>query len=516
MNSKKLSINFISNIIQFITSLIISFFFTPYIISSVGETGYGFYSLACTCISYFTVLATAMNSMASRFITVEYHKNCNEKVKSYYASTFYANLFIGFLFSIIIILCVGKIDSILNVPTDIIQDVKGMFYFVLFAGLFSSVTAVFSSTVFCLDRLDVKAIAMVFISIIKVVILYCLLRFTNAKLLYLGIAYSVSIVLEALVYIITTIKMMPIVNLSIKDFKLSSVKTLVGAGIWNSVNQINTILSNGLDLLLANLLISPVMAGILGVSKTIPNQLMSLLIMLANIFLPSLTIAYSKKNKTDIKNIFQTSFDVLGIFMGIVMAGFVVLGRDFFMLWMPESSPELLYVLSILGMLSFLSIGSTQCMGNAALLANKLKLPVLITLARNIVGVGVIWLLSILFDEYAVYFIAVVSPISIILFEVLFNVPFSAKCIDVEKWFFYKNKIKFLINVIILIVMFYVIKLIALRNVSWLFLILSIGLCGMCGLTFNFFFYFDKEKRKNTFIKIKSIIKKITTKKSNQ
>lgn len=503
MNSKKLSINLISNVIQFLISLIISFFFTPFIVKSVGESGYGFYSIACTCISYFTVLATAMNSMASRFITVEYHNGSKEKVRSYYATTFYSNLFIAFLFSIIVVLCVSQIDSILNVPEEIVSDVKGMFYFVIFSGLLSSVTAVFSSTVFCLDRLDIKSIAMIFISIIRVGLLYFFLTFTDVKLVYLGISYSVSIVLEALLYIITTIKMMPMVKLSPKDYNISSAKTLIGSGVWNSVNQVNTILSSGLDLLMANLFISPAMAGILSISKTIPNQLMTLLLMIVNIFLPTLTIAYAKKNQVELKKIFQTSFDVLGVFMGIVMAGFIVVGKEFFMLWMPQNNSSLLYILSILGMSMFWFIGTTQTLGQATLLANKMRFPVLIVFARNLIGIALVWILSSIYPNYAIYIIASVSPILSILFELLFNVPYCAKCIDLSIWFFYKNKLKFIIDIVILSFIFALIKLLILQNISWGRLILCVGICLAVGILFNVFFFLNNTMRKQIFSKIR-------------
>ena len=504
MNSKRLSINFVSNIIQFLTSLTISFFFTPYIVSTVGEEGYGFYSIACTCISYFTVLATAMNSMASRFITIEYHNGSKEKVKSYYATTFYSNLFIAFLFSIIIVLCVSQIDKILNVPSEMVSDVKGMFYFVLFAGLLSSVTAVFSSTVFCLDRLDIKSIAMIFISIIRVGLLYVFLTFTDVKLIYLGISYSVSIVFEALVYVVTTIKMMPSVRLSPKDYKISAAKTLVGSGIWNSVNQVNTILSSGLDLLMANLFISPAMAGILSVSKTIPNQLMTLLLMLVNIFLPTLTIAYAKKDKAELKNIFQTSFDIMGIFMGIVMAGFVVVGKEFFELWMPDSNPNLIYILSLLGMTSFWVIGSTQTMGQATLLANKMRVPVLIVLVRNLVGIVIVLTFSNIYSGYAVYIIAAISPILSIFFELLFNVPYASKCVDFPKRFFYRNKMIFIIDIVILILIFSVIKFFVMQSVSWLRLCVCVAICSIIGVLFNMFFFLNRTKRRKLITKFKN------------
>lgn len=504
MNSKRLSINFISSIIQFLTALVISFFFTPDIVSSVGEDGYGFYSIACTCISYFTVLATAMNSMASRFITVEYHNGSIEKVKSYYATTFYSNLFVAFLFGIIIVFCVRQIDEILNVPSEIVSDVKGMFYFVLFAGLLSSVTAVFSSTVFCMNRLDIKSIAMIFISIIRVGLLYFFLTFTDVKLIYLGISYSVSVALEALVYVLTTVKMMPSIKLAPKDYKISSAKILVGSGIWNSVNQVNTILSSGLDLLMANLFISPAVAGILSISKTIPNQLMTLLLMLANIFLPALTIAYAKKDKNELMNIFQTSFDILGIFMGIAMAGFVVVGKEFFNLWMSESNPNLIYTLSLLGMIYLGVIGTTQIMGQATLLANKMRLPVLIVLVRNLIGVVLIWSLSSIFPNYAIYLIATVSPILFVMFELLFNVPYASKCIDFPKRFFYKNKIKFIVDIVILIAIFSTIKFFVLQSVSWWRLCVCVAICSITGLLFNVFFFLGREKRKKMIARLKN------------
>ena len=503
MNSKKLSINFISGIIQFITSLIISFFFTPYIISAVGEEGYGFYSIACTCISYFTVLATAMNSMASRFITIAYHKGEEEKVKTYYSTVFYSNLFISFLFGIIVILCVVNIDSILNVPTELLSDVKGMFCFVLFSGLLSSLLNVFSSTVFCMNRLDIKSIALIFISIIKVIVLYCLLVYTDAKLIYLGIAYSVSIVLEGLVYIVTTIKMMPFVKLSPKHFNIGAVKTLVGSGIWNSINQVNTILLVGLDLVFANILISPAMSGILSVSKTIPNQVMTLLLILSNIFLPGLTIAYSKKDTVEMKKIFKTSFDILGIVMGILLSGFFVFGEEFFSLWMPETDTKLLYILALLGSINFLVCGTTQTIGNAALLANKLKLPVLITFIRSLVGIALIWILANIANEYAVYFIAGVSPILALIYDLAFTVPYASKCVDIEKRFFYNNKLKFIISIVVLSVMFFAIKLI-IKPRSWLWLLVSAVCCGLIGLIFNVFFFLSKEKRKYYWLKIKN------------
>lgn len=506
MNGKRLSINLVSNIIQFATSLIISFFFTPYFVSKVGEVGYSFYSIACTCISYFTVITSAVTSMASRYITIAYHAGDKEKVKKYYSTVFYSVFGISLLFSVIIILSVLHIDSLLEVPPELLKSVQILFLLVLFSGLVTTVCSVFSSTVFCLDRLDLKAIALIFVSVAKVAVLFVLFYFFKADIVYLGISYAVSVILEASFYVFSTKKLMPEVKVKPKFFRKNLVKELVGTGIWNSVNQVNTILLNGLDLIMANVLVSSVLAGALSISKTIPNQLVTLIIMLANIFLPSLTIAYAHADKNKIKEVFQTSFDLLGFGSAIVIAGFLACGKAFFSLWMPTVDTNVLYWTAVLGMLPMISSASTQCMGNSALLAAKMRLPALLTLGRGVLGLIVVYVL-IKTTDYGIYAIAGVSSVFAVIYEFAFSVPYASYCVGIKKSFFYKNKLKFILNIAILTALFAGILKVA-SPTGWFGLILVVGACAVLGAIINFFYYFTKEKRKQLFGKVLGILKR--------
>lgn len=443
--------------------------------------------------------------MASRFITIEYHNGNKDKVKEYYSTVFFANLFISFLMSIIVVICVIKINRIMNVPPELLESVRQLFLLVLFSGLFSTVCSVFGSTVFCLNRLDIKSVAMIFISVIKVVVLYLLFKLFKANIVFLGISYAVSIVLESLVYVFTTIKMMPEVKVRRRYFRFSLVRLLVSSGIWNSVNQLNTILMNGLDVWMANIMISATVSGVLSISKTMPNQLTTLVVMIANIFLPSLTIAYAKKNKAGMTEVFQSSFDILGFGMGIVIAGFIALGKPFFHQWMPTVDTNELYWLSILGMLPMFTTASTQCIGNCALLANKLRLPVLITFLRAVVGLGLVYVL-VKFTNIGVYAIAGVSSIFCVVYDLAFTVPYAAYCIKIKMWYFYKNKLKFLLNLVILTAVYALIEKF-MQPQGWGKIILCIAICALIGAVFNFFFFFSKEKRKELIAKGKTMLK---------
>lgn len=506
MNGKRLSVNLVSNIIQFATSLIISFFFTPYFVSKVGEVGYSFYSIACTCISYFTVITTAVTSMASRYITIAYHAGDKEKVKKYYSSVFYSVFGISILFSLIVVFSVLHIDSLLEVPPELLKSVQILFLLVLFSGLFTTVCSVFSSTVFCLDRLDLKAVALIFVSVVRVVVLFVLFYFFKADIVYLGISYSASVIFEALFYVLSTKKLMPEIKIKPKFFRKNLVKELVGIGVWNSVNQVNTILLNGLDVLMANVLVSPVLAGALSISKTIPNQLISFIIVVANVFLPSLTIAYAHSDKNKMTDVFKTSFDLLGFGSGIIIAGFLACGKSFFSLWMPTVDTNVLYWTAVLGMLPMISSASTQCMGNSALLAAKMRLPALLTLGRGVLGLVVVYIL-IKTTDYGIYAIAGVSSVFAVIYEFAFSVPYASYCVGIKKSFFYKNKLKFILNIVILTALFAVVLKIVSPD-SWFGLILVAGVCAVTGAIINFFYYFDKQKRKQLINKVLGILKR--------
>ncbi|MGN1432220.1 MAG: hypothetical protein ACI4XI_00820, partial [Ruminococcus sp.] len=70
---KQMSINIIASIVAFGVTIGINFFLTPYLVSSLGTEAYGFIGLANNFVQYATIVTSALNSMAGRFISVEYH-----------------------------------------------------------------------------------------------------------------------------------------------------------------------------------------------------------------------------------------------------------------------------------------------------------------------------------------------------------------------------------------------------------------------------------------------------------
>jgi O-antigen/teichoic acid export membrane protein len=81
--NKKTAINLISSIITMGISIAINFFLSPYIVRHLGTEANGFTQLANNFVLYATLITIALNSMAGRFIAIEYHRGKPKEAKAY-------------------------------------------------------------------------------------------------------------------------------------------------------------------------------------------------------------------------------------------------------------------------------------------------------------------------------------------------------------------------------------------------------------------------------------------------
>lgn len=75
-------------------------------------------------VSYASLVAIAINSMACRYISVSYNSNRIEEAKSYFCSVFIANCFLYGIIVVLSILFIGKIELIISISPELVLQVK--------------------------------------------------------------------------------------------------------------------------------------------------------------------------------------------------------------------------------------------------------------------------------------------------------------------------------------------------------------------------------------------------------
>ena len=170
MDKKRVLINLVSNILSFIIQLGINFIVTPIIVLKVGDAAYGFVGLANNFVSYANIFTIVINSMASRFITVEYVKDKKDEANKYYSSVFFMNIIMSILIFVVTTIFIMNIDVLLNVPQELLGDVKITFVLSFINLILSLFNTIFNVAAFVSNRIDLSAIRNIAGNLIKTIL----------------------------------------------------------------------------------------------------------------------------------------------------------------------------------------------------------------------------------------------------------------------------------------------------------------------------------------------------------
>lgn len=163
---KALIINTIASFVTFVVGLGIAFFFTPFLTDTVGEEAYGFVSLGNNVINYITILTVALNSVAGRFITIEYHQGKKKEANEYFSSVLMANIAIIPVILAVAVPAILNAEKLLDIPVELQASVKLLFFFILFNFIITLISTVYNVATFITNRLYLSSIANIVTKII--------------------------------------------------------------------------------------------------------------------------------------------------------------------------------------------------------------------------------------------------------------------------------------------------------------------------------------------------------------
>ena len=501
---KPTTLNFISNLCAFLITYSISFFLSPYIVGVLGEEAYGFVSLATNFTNYIALATVALNSLASRFISIAVFAGDWEKAQKYYTSVLIANLIITAILLIPCILFIGFLEYILTIPSNLIIDVKVLFG-TIFAGFFVSLfSSLFSVGVFVENKLYLTALTNAIGAIVRLGLTLGLFLIFPAKIAYVG-AVTLLINMHTLFWqYFYKRKFLPNIKVQKSAFDSSKIKELVKAGSWSLVSQLSGILNTGLDLLIANEFIDPAAMGILAISATLPTIIQSVLSSVSSSFTPNLTKDYANGDYETLMKDMRTSIRMMGIVLIVPLAGLTAFGADFYALWQPTQDAQTLQILSVLKILCLTFTASMAAVHEIFVVANKLKPQAIATLISGIANIVIVYIL-LRTTSLGIFAIAGVSSIIAVIRNFVFTFPYAAKCVN-QKWYaFYGLSLQSFASYAIITLLFYAVRIFIYTPTSWISFIITCAICGVIGFFLNMFIIASKNERRALFSKAKNI-----------
>lgn len=472
---------------------------TPYLINSIGKEAYSFYPLANNFSNYIRIVTVALNSMASRFITIEIVQGNEKKAHSYFSSVFFSNVFLSGILLLIMIPLIVFIDSFLDVPGQLINDVRILFACTFGSLLLNLIFSVFGIATFAKERMDLRAGREIIHSLIRAGILIFLFLCFEPSIVFLGVATFFSGLINHFIQLYFSRKLMPEYRICWSECDKNAVWTLVKSGIWNSINDLGSMLTMGVAVLVANIMLGVAEGGDLSIVQTIPHLLSSVISAVYGVLLARIANIFAKGEQKATIHQAKQSQTILSGFCTMPCIIFILIGKHFFTLWVPNQDATYLQMLSIITLIPILIHSLMWTIYGLNVTNNKLKVPALVLIGTGVLSIGLMIIL-IKTTTLGSFAITAASSICNSLYYLFFIPIYTAKKMNISSWTFYPHIIKsILFIVIILIVGFPLINLVEEYLNNWINLFIICIVLEVVGVILYLPFVCDKHQRRYIF-----------------
>lgn len=507
-DNQKTLLNLLSALIAYGMSVVINFFLSPYITETLGVEANGFVTLANQVVGYVSIATVALNSMASRFVSVNLMEKKEEQAKGYFASVTIANVVIGILLFVPLVICSFNVEKIFNVPEALVADTKLLFVLVSINFVVGIITNIYNVSTFVVNKLYLSSVRNIVGNLLRCGILVAMYVFLPPKMYYITLSVIFNTLYTVVWNVYYTKKYTPQLKIKRQYFKLSYCVELIKSGAWNLLSSLNSILNTGLDLLLCNIFINPVSMGVLSVSKIFPTAISSMINAVSGAFGPEMTKKYAEGDYDGFTKTILKSIKLIGIVINIPVVVLVAMGREFYKVWQPSLDETELFLLSFLAIAGVVVSGSTACVFGMFTIVNKLKFHSITSLLFGVLNAVVVIVALSISTENGVYVIAGTSTALTIIRNYFLTFPYAAKCLKQKLFIFHKASFMSILAAALSTVCSYLIVSNIEMN-SWLTVILGAGITACVTVIVSGVVLFSNQEKKQLFGIVKNKIKKV-------
>lgn len=499
-------INIVASVLNMLVTTLISFVLSPYIVATIGVEANGFVSLAQNFINYAALISTALNSMGSRFMMMAYYNDEHDKFRRYYSSLLFADLLLAAVFGILGGACVWKLEVLLDIPAQIVGDVKLLFALIFANFVLSTAMTVWSTAPFIKNRLYLNSVTTTASACVRGLMILGLFLCLEPSVSFVGAATLVSGCVAYGFQLLYKRSLFPELRASRKNFSSATIRELIASGIWNTVSNVGHILASGIDLLVTNLFINATAMGTLSLAHTMPAFVNTLNETLAGVFTPSLIIDYAQGRIDDLVKTIRQSSKIISVICSLPLGFLLVYGQEFYSLWQPTQDARMLYILSTLLIFGRVFFTGMQPLFSVFTVVNRVREHALVIIANGFASVGLMYLL-LQFTDLGVYAIAGASVICCFFKNIFFVIPCAAKYLGLKPTAFYGVLIPSVLCSGILVIWGFFQKMVFTPG-SWLELIVSCAIFAIVGLCLTCVIVLTKQEREMLLNMVKSKLKR--------
>ena len=385
-NEKQLKMGAILSYVSVALHLVMGLVFTPWMVGKLGSGQYGLYTLANSVISMFLV-DFGLSSAVGRYVA-EYHtKGEEDRVARFLGAVYKLYLLIDALIFAILITVFFLIDRIYVKLTP--WELEHFKVVYLIASSFSVVSFPFVTLNGILTAYE-KFIPLKMADVVQKLLQVCIVAVAlNAGYgLYALVSINAAVGLIIILFKLWVIRKTTTAKVDAKHTDTGIYKEIFGFSMWTTVATLAQRLVFNIAPSVLGIVSNSAEIAVFGVVTTIEGNLYTLTNAVNGMFLPRITRIFTQEEDPE-KSLEKLMLPVgkyqFGL-TGLVIAGFVLLGREFIYLWVGD-----LYADAYWGILLVIIPGmfysALQIANTAVVVKKQVRIPAFVNLAVGITSV---------------------------------------------------------------------------------------------------------------------------------
>jgi O-antigen/teichoic acid export membrane protein len=375
---RRFAINVASGFGSLLLSLILSLWYTPFMIRRLGAPVYGLIPLASSITNYLSIVTAAIGSTVARFIVADLARGDADNANRHF-NTFLAvggAIAVG-LFAVSSIFGLTLLPAVLKIPAG--QERATEYLFIAVAGTFllATITNIFASSFWVSNRFEIQSLIEGCAWILRIGLVIVLFQLWWPALWQVAIAFTGGGVFALIATMLACRKLAPALRVRPSDFDRSKVAELRYTSSWLVVCEVGNVLFLSMPLILANVFLGPDASGHYAPLVQWLTMLRTLGLTVAGVLGPPLLVFFARGEIDNLLRVSRQAAKFLGLLTAFPIGLLCGFGRPLLQTWLGRSLPDIVSYAPLVWLLRLpLCVEAAQMhLGSVLIAANRLRTP---------------------------------------------------------------------------------------------------------------------------------------------
>ncbi|MBR5321477.1 MAG: oligosaccharide flippase family protein [Clostridia bacterium] len=435
-SSKQIKLGAMMSYFAIAFNMLSGLIYTPWMISQIGQSNYGLYTLAHSLITML-VMDFGMSAAVSRFVSKYRAEGNQQKINDFLGIVYKLYLTIDAVIFAALIVVSFFINNIYdNLSASELSTFKVLYVIV---GLFSVISFPFTNLNGILTSYENFVglkLADLFhkVFIIVAMVISLLLGYGVYALVTVN---AVSGILTIIIKLIIIKKKTP-VKVNFRYFEKSTLKEIFGFSMWTTIGGLaqRMIFNITPSIIVAVSLTGAIGSAIFGLATTIEGYVYTFATAINGMFMPRISkLVYQGKKDTELMDLMIKIGRLQCIIIGVLVVGFISFGKSFIVdIWNKPDFTESYLCAIFLIIPSFFYL-PLQIANTTIIVENKVKLQSFVFIIMGVINV----VLSIILSEYYGALGASFSIFVAYMVRTILMVVIHVKVLKLNMWRFFKE-----------------------------------------------------------------------------